>query len=169
MIVSNDDRHHPLVSDRSPNYESARREHMHPSPAPDAELVAALAELVEVELDLAAALRAAADVAESGELAERCQRWSDRHRASLAALSDHLRALGAAPPEMGDDFPSPLPHPADVMGSVAGDDQLERQLADNAAAARAHYQAVMNRTDLPADTRVVVARQLEAVSDARRG
>lgn len=161
--MSDNDRH-PLVSGRSPSYESARREHLHPSAAPDADLVAGLAALIEVELDLAAALRAAADVAESPELAERCARWSDRHRASLAAISDHVRALGAAPPEMSDDFPSPLPHPADEIGAVAGDDQLERQLADNASAAQRHYEALIARDDLPADTRVVVVRQLEAIT-----
>lgn len=166
IAMSNDDPR-PLISHMSPTYLTARREHLHSAPAPDAELVAVLAHLVEIEIDLTAACEAAREVAEDPALIVSCQRAATEHRAHVDVLSDHLRALGAAPPEEDDVFPTLIPHSAEEIRDLFRDEDIVRCLAEDRSFACRRYRSALNREDLPADTRLVLARELEALREGR--
>jgi hypothetical protein len=93
----------PLISDRSPSYERARREHANPSPPGQGQVIAVLGRLAELSENAARALRTAAPRLTDGGavLAE-----AERHDARRARLGELITQAGGAPPR--DDECRPL-------------------------------------------------------------
>jgi hypothetical protein len=92
--------HHaqPFISPESPSYESASREFRHPASHPDADLIAALSVLCEVEHNAAEAYRAAIVRVKSLSLAADMQHQVQAHQDHRITLEREVTALGGSPP-----------------------------------------------------------------------
>lgn len=124
----------PLMTDRSPSTARARREHEHPTEDAEAQSVARLNQLCEVEIAAARAYRAAAKNASDPSVAASLQSQADAHDARGQSVGALVTAAGGSPPRedevrltLGSDDFSKLSD-ADVKRAL-GDIDRERQRA----------------------------------------
>jgi hypothetical protein len=96
--MSVEDPYPPLMSPRSPSYERARRELLHPSPSGDPAVVALLAQLSEAEDNAGQVCARVLAKLSEGPLATRVQADAATHQARRAALGELITALGGSPP-----------------------------------------------------------------------
>ena len=160
-MPQDDERDHPLISERSPSYARARHEQTHPSPVPDPEEIAVLNRLVEAE-DHAAAICTAAAQALGAALGAhaRAEAMADlcaHHEGRVNALADVIAELGAAAPQPGKRErvltrdPDDISYLQDAAAILAAVDASEAELG-------ARYTDALARPAMPAPARVVLAR-----------
>ncbi len=123
-MPTSDDSTPPLVTPRSPSYERARQEHEHPSPPGDAQVIAVLSRLIEAQVGVAQALRAADAEDEATQ-----------HEGRARALGQMIEALGGSPPRPGE-LRSILRHDAGEVERASPEQRHEilRELRDELAA-----------------------------------
>ena len=135
--MSPEDDSPPLITSRSPSYERAREERLHPSPTGDPHVVAFLARLVEAEENARAAYQAAATQARDAALAERLGDAAGAHAERARVLGERIQELGGAPPRP-DEARAILAHDAESVARAGDDAALVAALR----ATRADLQAV---------------------------
>jgi redox-sensitive bicupin YhaK (pirin superfamily) len=160
-----DERDHPLISERSPSYARARHEHEHPSPTTDAEEIAVLNRLVEAEDHAAAICTAAAQVLgvtlRAHAQAEVMADLAAHHESHVHALTGVIAELGAAAPRPGQRErvlgrdPADIHYLQDAAAILAAVDGTEDELG-------AQYAGALARPAMPASARVLLARHHEA-------
>lgn len=92
------DKNYPFISSRSPSYERAREEFLHPSPPGDADIVALLARLSEAEENASQTCSMAAEMITDEKLATEVREDAAAHQARRAALAELIEALGGSAP-----------------------------------------------------------------------
>lgn len=136
-----DDR--PLISERSPTYERARRGWSDPTAGNEAQTVGTLSHLVELERDMIAALLAVrnrlADHPDRGPLDDLLVDHADR----LPLLEQQIRELGGVPPEPGERA-GELPRDATDIGYISDERDAMRALAADHEALSQHYRDALN-------------------------
>jgi hypothetical protein len=117
----------PLISPRSPSYARARRELANPSPAGDAQVVAVLARLAELEENAARATRKGAEVAKDPTLAAQLREAALLHDARRQDMAELIATLGGSAPRT-DESRDLLTHDAASVGRAVEDDQVREEL-----------------------------------------
>lgn len=165
-VPGKDDRYPPLVSDRSPSFERARREHAHPSPTTDPDVIARLNRLVEAEHHAVTIYTAALDVdvvARAPNAVRELELLNASHDTHMRALAYLVSTLGGAAPRPNECEPVLSRNPDDlrylqddaaVLGALVTveDEMIER------------YESALAHATLPA-ARECLARHL---SETRR-
>lgn len=147
----------PLISNRSPSVERARREHEHPSPTTDPELIARLNRLVEAEHDAAGMVNAAMDIARDPALADELVAMAALHQEHARTLADVVSALGGAAPR-ADQSTQVLSRSPGDLAYVQSDIELLAMLAATADELIARYDDAVSHPSLPSESAQVVAQ-----------
>jgi hypothetical protein len=169
-MARDDERDHPLISERSPSYMRARHEHAHPSPTTDPEEIAVLNRLVEAEDHAAAVCSAAAQVLgvtlRAHAQAEVMADLAAHHEGHAHALTGAIAELGAAAPRPGQRErvltrdPADIHYLQDAAAILAAVDATEDELG-------ARYADALARPAMPASARTLLVRQDEAQRSQR--
>lgn len=147
----------PLVSNRSPSIERARREHAHPSPTADPDLIARLNRLVEAEHNAAAMVATAVDLARDPALADELAAMAAVHQEHARTLADVVSALGGAAPRPDQSAQVLSRSPGD-LAYVQSDAELLAMLAATTDELIARYDDDVSHPALPAESAQVVAQ-----------
>lgn len=93
-----DDPYPPLITPRSPSYERASREFLHPSSTGSPQVIATIARLCEAEQNASEVCTSVAQMASDEAFATQMQERASTHRARRQALSELIGNLGGSAP-----------------------------------------------------------------------
>lgn len=139
----------------------------HPTPTADGQLIAHLAELVELERELGRAINASvAPTADRDEPERRVDGGVDRTSRAIKVLSAQLSSLGASPPSP-EETRDLLPHSAE---EVADSDVATRQRLLDADRSRvlARYDAAIAYGETSPDLRIQLQELRAELADGPR-
>lgn len=147
MFQQEEDNYPPLISPRSPSYERARYEFLHPTRFGDAGTVAALSRLSEAEHDAHRLCERLAPLLGETRAAGMVREHVSVHAARRQALAEMIEELGGS---------APTPQESRVLLSAASDAAERASSAEQAREAltlmreelEAEYEAVLHGDDL---------------------
>lgn len=126
--------------------------------------VDALKHLMEIDFDAAAAYEAAVKRIDDDAARDRLGEFMSDHQRHIQELGQLVRSLGEEPPTAGD-YKSIVTQGKVVIGNIAGDKGILQAMRSNEDDTNAAYEQALQRTDLPAPVRSLLATNL---SDERR-
>lgn len=145
-----------LITDRSPSYERAREEHRHPSPVGEAQAVAVMNRLIEVEIAAARVFTAAMRQAQDAAFADELRTSAAAHDARRAQLTSLVEARGGSPPREGEG-PSHFEVVEREIWHAVTDDTVRAALQDLRAELADTYATAKATADLPESLRAILA------------
>ncbi len=162
----NDSHYPPLVSPRSPSYERASREFLHPTRSGDPQVIALLSRLSEAEQNASQACASAAHVLRDESFAAHVREHAITHQERQQALARLITSLGGSPPTV-DECRDILPQGLDAVANARSDATAKDALSVMREELGAAYGEAIDSPELNAEQRAALTRLAPAHAHAQ--